>query len=237
MQDDFYSILNSLSNNASTTTTTEQENQTGYNQSYNQTGYNQQTYSSSTPSYNSWLDDDDYSTRQNFEEQQSYNSSTSSYNTDMSSNSENEVFEVRQMEAPMIKKEQPAVNLIKKRQRIELGARMKMVVAVFSVIVAALLTAIIWNFAAASSMKASFASKQAEITALNESINGLKQEYNLLSDDAQIKIKAQNEGYVDANDNNTIVVDFKSYYADEVVEELPSNWFNDVCDFLAGLFN
>lgn len=223
--DDFYSILNSLAGNTTTTTEQQTEQQTTTTPTYS---------APSTPSYNPWADDDDYSVNQNYEEQKSYNSVNQSYED--STETTNDVFEVRQMTAPMIKKEEPAVNLIKKRQRIELGARMKIVASMFVIIVASLIVAIVWNFANAASMKASFAGKQVEINALTQSIMGLKEEYNLLSDDEQIKSKAENAGYVDSTDDNTIVVDFDSYYAEQTLEEVPSNWFNDVCDFLSKLF-
>jgi cell division protein FtsL len=224
--DDFYSILNSLAGNTTTTTEQQTEQQTTTTPTYS---------APSTPSYNPWADDDDYSVNQNYEEQKSYNSVNQSYDADTTA-STNDVFEVRQMTAPMIKREEPAVNLIKKRQRIELGARMKIVASMFAIIVASLIVAIVWNFANAASMKASFAGKQVEINALTQSIMGLKEEYNLLSDDEQIKSKAENAGYVDSTDDNTIVVDFDSYYAEQTLEEVPSNWFNDVCDFLSKLF-
>ena len=224
--DDFYSILNSLAGNTTTTTEQKTEQQTTTTPTYS---------APSTPSYNPWADDDDYSVNQNYEEQKSYNSVNQSYDADTNMAS-NDVFEVRQMAAPMIKREAPAVNLIKKRQKIELGARMKIIASMFAIIVASLIFAIVWNFANAASMQASFAEKQIEINALTESIMGLKEEYNLLSDDEQIKIKAENEGYVDSTSDNTIVVDFNSYYTEPTVEELPSNWFNDVCDFFAKLF-
>ena len=224
--DDFYSILNSLAGNTTTTTEQQTEQQTTTTPTYS---------APSTPSYNPWADDDDYSVNQNYEEQKSYNSVNQSYDADTTA-STNDVFEVRQMTAPMIKREEPAVNLIKKRQRIELGARMKIVASMFAIIVASLIVAIVWNFANAASMKASFAGKQVEINALTQSIMGLKEEYNLLSDDEQIKIKAEDAGYVDSTDDNTIVVDFNSYYAEQVIEEVPSNWFNDVCDFFSKLF-
>lgn len=223
--DDFYSILNSLAGNTTTTTEQKTEQQTTTTPTYS---------APSTPSYSPWADDDDYSVNQNYEEQKSYNSVNQSYED--STETTNDVFEVRQMSAPMIKKEEPTVNLIKKRQRIELGARMKIIASMFAVIVASLIFAIVWNFASAASMKATFAGKQVEINALTQSIMGLKEEYTLLSDDEQIKTKAENEGYVESTDDNTIVVDFDSYYAEQAIEDVPSNWFNDVCDFFSRLF-
>ena len=221
--DDFYSILNSL---ASTTTTTQPETE-------QQT--TTQSYSAPTTSYSPWAgDDDDYSVNANYEEQQNYNTSNQNYGVDEDQNN-NAVYQVRPMETPMIQKEAPAVNLIKKRQKIQLHARMKIVASMFMVIVSALIFAIVWNFASASSMRATFADKQMEINALNESILALKDEYNSVSSEA-VDEYITNGNYAEPTEDNTVVVDFESYYAESAVEDLPSNWFNDVCDFFARLF-
>ena len=57
------------------------------------------------------------------------------------------------------------------------------IASMFAIIVASLIVAIVWNFANAASMKASFAGKQVEINALTQSIMGLKEElrYMVLS--------------------------------------------------------
>ena len=124
--------LNSLFNTdySSSTTTTEAETES------------QSTYSPQTDySSNSAYERDDYSSAQNFTEQQSYNSFSSN------SFAESETKTVsRQMNTPMIEKSAPAVNLVKSKARMVLETRMKIVLSVFSVIVACLLFVSIFNF-------------------------------------------------------------------------------------------
>ena len=98
---------------------------------------------------------------------------------------------------------------------------MKIVIAMFSVIVATLLFAIVWNFASAAKMRATFAGKEQEIAQLQESILGLKSEYTSLDNDELIKLKAENEGYVDQNVDNTIDVEVKKIYEETAVEDYP----------------
>lgn len=226
--DDYNSILNMLGR---TTTETEQEtsNQTTYSP---QTDYNPYSQIQDDP-YS-----DDYSVTPNYEEQQSYNGVNQNYSVDSEQETRStKTFQARPMDTPLIIKDEPTVNLIKKKQKIELQARMKIVATVFAVIVASLMFAIIWNFVSASKMKATFADKQLEIANLQESILGLQDTYTSLSDDGQIKLKAESEGYVEQTDENTINVKLKRVYDENKVEDLPSNWFNDVCDFLSGLFS
>ena len=225
--DDLFSFLNSMG-----TTTTETEEQPSQTTSYSpQTGYNPYTSVQEDP-YT-----DDYSVTPNYEEQQSYNTTNPSYGIESQGEQAVQSYEVRQMNTPMIIKEAPAVNLIKKRQKIELQARMKIVLAMFSIIVASLMFVVVWNFVSASKLKATFAGKQQEIAQLQESIMGLQNEYTSLSSDEQIKLKAENEGYVEQSSENTINVSLEEVYDEHVITDLPSNWFNDVCDFLSGLFS
>lgn len=225
--DDFFTnLLNSYSG---TTTETEQQQIQTETPSYNP----QPTYSNP---YSLGQDDDDYSVRPNYEEQQSYNSVNQNYGmTSAEEQSAPQTYVVRQMETPIIRKEEPAVNLIKSRSKIELHARMKIAITMFSVIVATLLFAIVWNFVSASKMKASFAGKEYEIASLQADIKQMQQSYIELSDDGKLKADAENAGYVEQSEDNTIYVDFKELVkaSDESVS---SNWFNDVCDFLSELF-
>ncbi len=214
-----------------TGTTTESETQ----QQNQQTMFNpQQTSSNPYSSYSN--DTDDYSLRPNYEEQQSYNSFGQSYGEQNQEEQMQQSYVVKPMETPLIRKEAPAVNLIKTKAKIELQARMKIVIAMFSIIVATLLFAVVWNFASASQMKASFASKQQQINTLQESIITLNRSYIELSDDEQIKAKAEEAGYVDKSSENTIEVELKENFKPYADAEVSSNWFNDVCDFLSGIF-
>ena len=64
----------------------------------------------------------------------------------------------------------------------------------------------------------------------------LKDKYTLMSDDGFVKDAASNSGFVESTDSNTEILSYGEVYSEPVIEELPSNWFNDVCDFFSNLF-
>ena len=116
--------LNSLFNTDYSSSTTETEEAT------EQSTYSPQTTYSSPVSY----ERDDYSSAQNFTEQQSYNSVSSN-----SFSAQEVQSKTSRMHTPMIEKGAPVVNLVKTKARVRLETRMKIVLSVFSVIVACLL--------------------------------------------------------------------------------------------------
>lgn len=227
---DIFEFLNSLN---STTTVTENETQqesqdtTSYspNSSYNPyTNVSQGTY-------------DDYSVTPNYTEEQTYNPT---YNSGFADTYTEEPVQVKQpyrMETPTIRKDEtPVVNLVKTKHKIELQARMKIVVAMFSVIVSLLLFVSIYNFAYAGKLKASFADKQAEISMLQADISTLVAEYNKYGN--SVKDTATQNGYVEVTDENTMSIKLGEFHEEQIVEsDLPSGWFNKVCDFLSGIFS
>ena len=216
-EDDFFSKY------SSTTTTSEETSQETYRP---QTGYQ------TTQSYD---DDQDYSITQNFTEQKSYNSV--SQNT-FEEEEQEQVFETPSLNAPVIiQKSKPTVNLVKKRAKLVLETRMKTVVAVFAMIVACLLFVSIFNFIQVGKIESTFADKQLEIAALENSISSSKATYTLVSEEEYLRQWAETNEFVEADDTNTIVVDLSQFYEQPAgPEEIPSNWFNDVCEFLSRLF-
>ena len=220
--DDLYSsLLNSFS---STTTETEEDKTTttSYNPSTN-FGYN--PYSDDS-SYN-----DDYTVTQNYETEKSYES-----NKRQDDDAIVQTKTISQMNTPMIQKDEPAVVLTKTKQRIYLQARMKIIIAMFATIVCSLLFVSIFNFVNVSRINSSIAEKQATISELESSILDLQATYNFLSEDGTVKNLATNSGFVDSSDINTTSLSIGEVYTEPVIEELPSNWFNDVCDFFSNLF-
>lgn len=228
--DDLYtSLLNSL---GTTTTETEEESQntTTYNPSYG-----------STTTYNPYSTDtsyqDDYSVTPNYEEQSSYEYASRNEET-VTTQQSNFV----KMHTPTIKQEEKAVVLTKTKQKIYLQARMKIVLAMFVTIVCALLFVSVYNFAYIGKINASIADKQIEIEELKASISALKNTYNEVSDEGNLIDKATTPktegglGFVESTNSNTAILKVGEIYTEPVIEELPSNWFNDVCDFLSGLF-
>ena len=214
--------LNSLFNtDYSSTTTTETETES-------QSTYSPQTDYSSSSSY----ERDDYSSAQNFTEQQSYNSISSNSFTE----SETKTIS-RQMNTPMIEKSAPVVNLVKAKARVVLETRMKIVLSVFSVIVACLLFVSVFNFISASKIEASFLGKQQQINSLEQSILASEYSYNSVSSDDYVENWAEQNNYVNKQDGvNSFTINIDEVYEEQFVEDVPSNWFNDVCEFFSKLF-
>ena len=225
--DDLYSsFLNGFG------TTTDVDDETESTSTYSPSSYNSTTYNpySTDTGYQTGYRDD-YSVTPNYEEQSSYESVSRNENVQQT----NQKF-VSQMHTPLVQKEAPAVVLTKTKQKIYLHARMKIMIAMFVTIVASLLFVSIFNFVNAGRINASIADKQTQIAELESSIMSLKNEYDLLSDDGTVKDLASSAGYVESSDTNTTVLEVGEVYTKPVVEDLPSNWFNDVCDFLSNLF-
>ena len=86
-------------------------------------------------------------------------------------------------------------------------------------------------------IESQFASKQIEIASLEKSISDSKATYTLVNDDEYLRQWAETNEFVQADDTNTIVVDISKFYEQPAgPEDVPSNWFNDVCEFLSRLF-
>ncbi len=224
--DDLFSMFN---NYTQTTTDTEEESASSTT-SYNPSSYNEP----SSTSYNPYTSDngyqDDYSVTPNYEEQSSYDSGVRNVESERT-----EQRAISQMHTPMIKKEEQAVVLTKTKQKVYLQARMKIVLAMFITIVSALLFVSIFNFVNASKINATLAEKQITINELQASISSLRGEYNMMSDEGYVKDMATSSGFVDSTDSTT-VLEYGETYTEPVIEDLPSNWFNDVCDFFSNLF-
>ena len=220
--------LLSMFNNYTSTTDTEEETSSS---AYNPSSYTEPTQTT----YNPYVSDngyqDDYSVTPNYEEQSSYNSDVRSVEPERT-----EQRVISQMHTPVIKKEQEAVVLTKTKAKVYLQARMKIVIAMFITIVSALLFVSIFNFVNASKINATLAEKQITIEELQASITSLKGEYNKMTDDGYMKQEASNSGFVESTDSNTTVLEYGEIYTQPEIEELPSNWFNDVCDFFSNLF-
>ena len=220
MFDDNNDYFNSLF--GSTTTETQKTDE--------KTDYNPQSdYSAtSTDTYSSPYEKDDYSTTQNYTEQQSYDSSSSTY----SGSNETEQKQTFKMNTPLIEKSTPTVNLVKSQSKIHLETRMKIVLTVFSVIVACLMFMSVYNFIVANRLEASFADKQTEISMLEKSIFESKQKYN-----EKVEEYITSGHFNPVSEQNTDYVKLYETYEETDIEDLPSNWFNDVCEFLSNLFS
>lgn len=217
------SLFNNLSSSSSTTTEDETQKQTTYSP--------QTDYSQTSQSYVNPYEKDDYTSTQNFTEQQSYDSTSSN-----SFAEQQEQKRVSKMNAPMIQKSEETVNLVKSQSRIRLETRMKIVLSVFVVIVACLMFVTVFNFVKANNIQSTFADKQAQINLLEQSISKSKDTYTLVTDDEYLRQWAESENFVEKDETNSAVVYLDEMYKETECQDIPSNWFNDVCEFFSKLF-
>ena len=234
--DDLYNFYNSY-NNSSTETETEPEQsqtQASTGTSLGQTSYNPYA---NTSGYDSDYDDD-YSVTPNYNEEKSYNSN-SNYDTysQTETESDTEIKRYRKMEMPVIERGEQAVTLTKTQTKVELQPRMKIAITMFAIIAFSLVFLIVWNFVSVGKLNSMIADKQRIVNELSSSITGLRNEYTLVSDEENLYDQAQNAGFVESDDSNTYVVSAGEMFVEEEVQDLPSNWFNDVCDFFTKLFS
>ena len=210
--------INSLFGNLSSSTTTTQTEE--------QSTYSPQTdFSPFTSNY----ERDDYSSTQNFTEQQSYNTSSNSFLGDVQEK------KAVQMHTPMIEKGAEVVNLVKSQSRIKLEARMKVVLSVFSVIVACLLFITVFNFIQTRKLESQFASKQLQINQLEQDIINNQASYTWIDDETELRRRASEAGFTNKSNSNTMHIPLDEMYKENAVEEVPSNWFNDICEFFSKL--
>lgn len=192
----------------------------------------QSTYSSQTgfSPFASSFERDDYSSTQNFTEQQSYNSGSSNFLGDIQ-----ETKKVASMHTPMIEKSATPVNLVKSQQKIRLETRMKIVLSVFSVIVACLLFVTVFNFIKANRLESQFASKQLQINQLQQDILNQKATYTWIENDLDLKEWADSNGFYEKDHTNTMVIELDEMYLESTTDELPTNWFDSLCEFFSKL--
>ena len=212
--------INSLFGDLSSSNTTTQTEE--------QTSYSPQTEFSPFSGNN--FERDDYSSTQNFTEQQSYNTSNTNFFGDVQ-----ETKKVSQMHTPMIEKGAEVVNLVKSQSKIRFEARMKIVLSVFSVIVACLLFITVFNFIQAGKIESQFASKQMQINQLEQDIINKEASYTWIDDETELRRRASDAGFTDKSNANTMKIPLDDMYNEATIDEIPSNWFNDICEFFSKL--
>jgi hypothetical protein len=95
----------------------------------------------------------------------------------------------------------------------------------------------VFNFISASKIEASFLGKQQQINSLEQSILASEYSYNSVSSNDYVENWAEQNNYVNKQDGvNSFTINIDGIYEEQFVEEVPSNWFNDVCEFFSKLF-
>ncbi len=215
MYDDDFDLLGAL-----TSTTTEDD----YAKTGTQTTNEQSSYSSPYA--------DDYSVTGNYQGQSSYETKNDYQETE----SRQEDYVSSAYQIPTIVHEEEAVSLTKTKQKIYLSTRLKLVATCFAIIMMSLAFVSVWNFVSANQIKAQIAAEQTEISAIESRISGLIEEYKLISDDGYMHQQAIEAGYEDSSTGNTFYLQADTASETTTTYKLPSNWFNDVCEFFSNLF-
>ena len=198
-----------------------------------------QTYESplkETTQKNYEFETDDYSVNSNFKEQTNYEIKQAFKPIQETQKTEQTIFQPIEIERNE-KKQEEQVSLTKSRQRLHLGGRLKIIISSFIVIMLSLIVAIAWNFSLASKINSGFSEKEIKITNLKSSISRLKEEYKLLDSEENLKKLAEEAGFVEVGEGNSDTIYLDEMYKEVKVEEIPSNWFNDVCNFLQKVFD
>lgn len=181
---------------------------------------------------------DDYSVNSNFAEQTNYDIKSKVQSFQEHEQINQAFFRPLDIQKKEEKKEeQQQVALTKSKQRLYLGGRMKIVISSFIIILLSLIVASAWNFVALGRINSSLCEKEITIGELQSSISSLYEEYNLLDSDENLKKLAEEAGFVEVTDDNTKSINLSDMYKEVKVTEIPSNWFNNVCEFLSNLFN
>lgn len=176
-------------------------------------------------------DDGDYSLQPHYTEQTNYE--MKSHNDSVLKQDTSKVYQAIDM--PLIEKQES--ESVAEYTKINLSARMKVVLASFIIIVTSLMFATIWNFVLVSKINATMAQNQSIVSDLKVSIKDLTDEYDLLGDEETIKNIAKSENFVEADDTNSVEISLDDMFTEQTVEDVPSNWFNDVCNFMTSLFS
>ena len=121
------------------------------------------------------------------------------------------------------------------KTKVQLSARMKIALTVYSLVIALIVGFAIYNAVAISNLNGTINATAYEISQSQEVINGLETEYNELGTSATIEGKVpdsfvQIEEGVNSFSKTAPILD-----AEETIE-VESNWFDKICEFFSSLF-
>ncbi len=116
-----------------------------------------------------------------------------------------------------------------------LNARGKIIVSVYSIIVAIIIAFCIYNAVVINSLSGNIAHKQEIVATQSQVINDLSETYNSLGDEDNIKAEVENKFKKPQQEDKVEVDDF--VIGERPKAESKSNWFEDFCRKLRNLFS
>ena len=143
-------------------------------------------------------------------------------------------FQVRNFERLEIEKRQA------KRVSYRFNTHGKILLTVYSAICIILVAFAIFNAVQIGKLATANSATSEIITAKQEVINVLEDEYNYLGSDEGVSSRLSTDNYfknfVQADDNNTVTL-YLGDFEEVPTYTAPSNWFDKVCEFFSGLLN
>lgn len=139
------------------------------------------------------------------------------------------------MAMPSVIRKSHEVQEVVPQAKLKLRARGKIAITVYSIILLTLIAFAIYNAVAINQMQALVAAKNQTYITQSVVINDLLEEYNNLGSDERILEEVEGV-FIEPTENHIVRVSLGS------MEERPetsveSNWFEELCKFLSGLFN
>ena len=135
----------------------------------------------------------------------------------------------------VIRQNREKVQSIESESKVKLRARAKIAITVYSIILLSLIAFAIYNAVAINQMQAIVAAKNQTYITETIVINDLLEEYNSLGSSDRILSEVEGE-FIEPTESNIIRVS-KSAMEERSETEIESNWFEELCSFLSGLFN
>jgi len=180
--------------------------------------------------------DDDYesTTMTNYEEETPEYEVQQNYMFESDSSIKREE-SVRTMAMPDVIKKQKTVESIEPQSKVKIRARAKIAIAVYSIILLSLISFAIYNAVAINNMQAEVAAKNQLYISQSVVINDLLNTYNELGSEDRIINETQGE-FFEPTENDIVRVSKSSMETRQDVE-VESNWFEELCSFLSGLFS
>ncbi|MBQ9790774.1 MAG: hypothetical protein IJW24_04215 [Clostridia bacterium] len=143
--------------------------------------------------------------------------------------------QTRVMAMPNVERRAHVVSAPESTAKIKIRARGKIAITVYSIILVALITFAIYNAVAIGALKGEVDAKNQTYISQLADINALQVQYNELGLDETIMNKAGENGFIQSTENDIVRVS-KVEMDQREETEVETNWFEDLCQFLSGLF-
>ena len=136
--------------------------------------------------------------------------------------------------------EMQAIERKKVAPKYKINTHGKILCTVYSAICLILVAFAIYNAVAISALASANTAKEAVLSSQKQVISMLESEYNYLGSDEGVSSRLREdeyfENFVEADDTNTVTIYLEAAEGAQTYS-VPSNWFDNVCEFFSNLLN